>query len=79
MCFDLEERSMTSATLSPKTNSKCIAYTLEDVSFDKMYEHATEMSSGNGTPGPNTTGWAEITEEIFNQVKEDVKVFIASL
>lgn len=79
MCFDLEEKSMTSATSSPNIINKAIVYLKDEVSVDRMYEHATQMAAGNGTPGPNTTGWAEITEEIFNQVKEDVKVFMASL
>jgi len=79
MCFDLEEKSMTSATSSPKINNKALVYTQDEVGFERMYEHATQMAAGNGTPGPNTTGWAEITEEIFNQVKEDVKTFLASL
>lgn len=79
LCFDLEEKSMTSATSSPKINNKALAYTQEEVAFNRMYEHATQMSEGNGTPGPNTTGWAEISEEIFNQVKDEVKVFMATL
>lgn len=79
MCFDTEEKSIFSVTDTTSVNNKSIVYTQEDALFDRMYEHAVQMSSGNGTPGPNTTGWAETTEEVFNQVKEDIKVFIAEL
>ena len=79
ICFDEEEKSITSVTSHVILDGKSIVYTKDAGTFDMVYQNAQSNANGNGTPGPNTTGWAETTEEVYNQVKEEVKAFIANL
>lgn len=79
MCFDDEEKLIVTATMTPFSDSKSLVYTKDEKNFDLLFQNAQRQMNGSGTPGPNTTGWAEITEEIFLQVKEEVKAFMAGI
>jgi len=79
ICFDEENKTIISVTSHVGINGKSFVYTKESATFDMVFKNALDNINGNGTPGPNTTGWAETTEEVFNQVKDDVKTFIENI
>lgn len=79
ICFDTDNKTIVSATNNGTVDSKTIAYTNDPLGFDRLYENAVQKVNGNGTPGPNTTGWAETTEEVFNLVKNQVQSFLMTL
>lgn len=79
ICFDTEEKTITTVTITSSIDNKSMVYTKDDGGFDVIYNSALRNLGGNGSPGPVTNGWAETTEEVFNQVKEDVKSFFLNI
>jgi hypothetical protein len=55
-----------------------MVYTKDERGFDSLYTNAISRVENQGI-GPNTSGWAEITEEIYNQAKNEVKSFFMNL
>jgi len=79
MCFDTENKTITSVTSHTSIEGKSMVYTKDDRSFDQLYPNAVARASNEGAIGPNTSGWAEIDENIYNQAKGDVKDFFLNL
>lgn len=79
LCFDDEEKTITTVTSNTTVDSKSMVYTKDDRMFDNALATALKGIQGDGSLGPNTTGWAEITEAIFNQAKAEVKAFFMNL
>jgi hypothetical protein len=78
ICFDEAEKLITTVTSHTSIDGKSMVYTKDDKSFDALYAGAVSRAESSGI-GPNTSGWAEITEEIYNQAKQEVKLFFMNL
>lgn len=78
ICFDDDNKSISTVTSSVGIDNKSMVYTQDDGIFDQLLASAIQKSSGDGSLGPNTTGWAQITEEIYNQAKAEVKAFFVN-
>lgn len=78
ICFDGDNKSISTVTYSVGIDNKSMVYTQDDVLFDRLLADAIQKSNGDGSLGPNTTGWAVITEAIYDQAKADVKAFFVN-
>lgn len=79
ICFDTEEKTITTVTSHTSIDGKSMVYTKDDRSFDSLYSNAISRASNEGIIGPNTSGWAEIDEDIYNQAKSEVKAFLLNI
>ena len=78
ICFDESEKLITTVTSHTTIDGKSMVYTKDEKGFDSLYNNAISRVENSGI-GPNTSGWAEITEEIYNQAKDEVKLFFMNL
>jgi hypothetical protein len=78
ICFDENEKLITTVTSHTTIDGKSMVYTKDEKGFDSLYNNAIGRVENSGI-GPNTSGWAEITEEIYNQAKDEVKLFFMNL